>query len=264
MYVRDRGFQLAQRFRWFLAWLVLWSGPAPADLPDTIERVRPSVVGIGSLQPTRSPQVALFGTGFVVGDGRHVVTNAHVVDSVLNVEKHEGLRVLVGRGPRPQIRRATKVAVDRAHDLVLLRFEGAPVPPLRLGGRALIAEGTDLAFTGFPIGAVLGLYPVTHRAMVSAITPIVAPKDTEGQLTAEVITRLRNPYDVLQLDAVAYPGNSGSPLYETGTGKVVGVVNMVFVKESRENVLQRPSAIAYAIPIRYVHDLLSEAGADAH
>lgn len=240
-------------------WL-LWLGVAQADLTETIERVRPSVVGIGSLQPTRSPQVALFGTGFVVADGRHVVTNAHVLDTVLDVDRNEGLRILVGRGPRPQMRRASKVAVDRAHDLVLLRFEGAPLPPLRLAEREIVREGTDLAFTGFPIGAVLGLYPSTHRAMVSAVTPIVAPKDTEGQLTAEVIKRLRSPYDVLQLDAIAYPGNSGSPLYEPGTGRVVGVINMVFVKETRENVLEHPSAIAYAIPIRYVHDLLSEAG----
>lgn len=240
--------------------LWIWSGSGiAAELADTIERIRPSVVGIGSLQPTRSPRVLLFGTGFVVDDGRHVVTNAHVVDKSLDADRREDLSVFVGRGQRPQIRRATKVAVAPRYDLVLLKVDGDALPPLQLGEPQLAREGTALAFTGFPIGAVLGLYPVTHRAMVSAVTPIVAPQNTQGQLTAEVIARLRNPYDVLQLDATAYPGNSGSPLYEPQSGRVVGVVNMVFVKETRENVLERPSGITYAIPVRYVHDLLQQA-----
>ncbi len=217
-----------------------------------IDRVRPSIVGIGTLQTSRVPEVALFGTGFVVGDGRHIITNAHVVEKTLQGDRWEDLSVFIGVGPRPQVRRARKTAVDSRHDLALLEIAGDPLPPLQLGPIALAREGTKLAFTGFPIGAVLGLYPVTHQAMVSAITPIVAPKDTGGQLTAEVIARLRHPFDVLQLDATAYPGNSGSPLFEQNSGKVVGVVNMVFVKETREDILAKPSGIAYAIPVRYV------------
>ncbi len=227
-----------------------------AELPDTIDRVRPSIVGIGSVQLNRTPRMAMFGTGFVVDDGRHVITNAHVVEKQLDDTNRENLRVFVGRGPQPQVRSAKQVEVDPQHDLALLKISGDPLPALQIGADKLAREGSVLAFTGFPLGAVLGLYPVTHRAMVSAITPIVAPKDTGGQLTAEVIARLRHPYDVLQLDATAYPGNSGSPLYEQGTGRVVGVVNMVFVKETRENVLQKPSGIAYAIPVRYVLELL--------
>ncbi len=227
-------------------------------IADTIDRIRPSIVGVGSYSPARSPRVALFGTGFVVTDGRHVVTNAHVAEKALDATKHEKLSVFVGRGAQPQIRSATKVAVDLRHDLMLLSIEGDPLPPMVLGELTLAREGAMLAFTGFPLGAVLGLYPVTHQAMVSAITPIVAPKDTEGQLTAEVIARLRHPFDVLQLDATAYPGNSGSPLFDRHSGKVVGVVNMVFVKETRENIVEKPSGIAYAIPVRYVRDLLQQ------
>lgn len=239
--------------------LSCWHVPAwSTELADIIDRVRPSIVGIGSFQPMRTPRVALFGTGFVVGDGRHVITNAHVVDNVEETQRHENLSVLVGRGSRPQVRRAERVAMDLRHDLVLLEIEGAALPPLLLGDSNSVREGESLVFTGFPIGAVLGLYPVTHRAMVSAITPIVAPMNSGGQLTAEVVARMRDPFDVLQLDATAYPGNSGSPLYDPATGRVVGVVNMVFVKETRESVLERPSGIAYAIPIQYARELLQK------
>ena len=64
---------------------------------------------------------------------------------------------------------------------------------------------------------------------------------------------------MFQLDAVAYPGNSGSPLYETDTCKVVGVINSVYVKESKETLLSSPSGIAYAIPVKYVKQLLKKA-----
>ena len=37
-------------------------------------------------------------------------------------------------------------------------------------------------------------------------------------------------FDVYQLDATAYPGNSGSPLLDADSGKVLGVINSVFVK----------------------------------
>jgi S1-C subfamily serine protease len=59
---------------------------------------------------------------------------------------------------------------------------------------------------------------------------------------------------------VAYPGNSGSPLYDGHTGEVIGVINAVFVKSTKENALKDPSGITYAIPAKYVRELLEQAG----
>ena len=130
---------------------------------------------------------------------------------------------------------------------------------LTLGDSSGLREGDPVAFTGFPIGAVLGLYPVTHRGMVSSITPVARTADAARDLTALQLQRMRNPFDVLQLDAIAYPGNSGSPVYDPESGHVLGVVNSVFVKESRESVLERPSGISYAIPVIWVRELLQRA-----
>lgn len=44
-----------------------------------IARLKPSLVVVGTFKSTDSPRYALRGTGFVVGDGTFVVTNAHVV-----------------------------------------------------------------------------------------------------------------------------------------------------------------------------------------
>lgn len=246
-----------------MLWLC-WALPASAGLADTIERVRDSVVGIGSAQKNKrmasgKPAATYYGTGFVVGDGRFVVTNHHVVADI-KTDDAKGiiLAVFSGEGDRVQGRPARVVATDPEHDLAILAIESA-LPAMKLAGSSWVREGTDIAFTGFPIGMVLGLYPVTHKGIVSARTPIVMPAASARQLTAAQIKRLRTPFHVYQLDAIAYPGNSGSPVYDVNTGQVVGVINSVFVKGTKESALEKPTGITYAIPVRYVHELLKGA-----
>ena len=246
--------------RWLLVFIVVLSGRCLADLPDTIEHILPGIVGIGTVQKTRRPPARLVGTGFVVGDGRHVITNAHVIPKEIDTAKLEYLAVFTGKGNNPQTRQAVQVKVDEVHDLVLLRFEGKPLPALSLGQSSGVREGEEYAFTGFPLGVIFGLHPVTHHGIISSITPIALQANAASQLDPTQIRRLRSPYDVFQLDATAYPGNSGSPLYHPETGAVIGIVNMVFVKEGRENILAKPSGISYAIPARYARNLLQNAG----
>lgn len=230
------------------------------DLPDTVTAIKPSIVGVGTYQRTRQPAVSLRGTGFVVADGRHALTNLHVIPKIIDTPKQETLAIFAGTGENPDVRLAVLEAADTKHDLALLKFSDAPLPPLTLGDSDKVREGERYAFTGFPIGAILGLYPVTHHGIISSITPEIIPLDNSRQLTPELMRRLKKPYMVFQLDATAYPGNSGSPLYDPDTGTVIGIVNKVFVQGSKENALEKPSGISYAIPIRYAQDLLIKAG----
>jgi S1-C subfamily serine protease len=92
--------------------------------------------------------------------------------------------------------------------------------------------------------------------MISSITPIAVPSTSLSQLSAQKISRLRAPDLVYQLDGTAYPGNSGSPLYNPETGTVIGIVNMVHVKTTKEDILSKPSGISYAIPIEHARKLL--------
>ena len=232
---------------------------AADGLPETIARVKPGVVGVGTVEQTRRPPVKLLATGFVVADGNHVITNAHAIPDEMDTLGKETLAVLTGE-ENGRAYRATVVRMDKVHDLALLHFSGQSRPALRLGNSEKVREGELYAFTGFPIGMILGMRPVTHRGIVSAITPIAIPQIAPKLLSSRMIKQLRDPYDVFQLDATAYPGNSGSPLFVPETGEVVGVINKVFVKESKEAVLEKPSGITYAIPVRYVKDLLRQAG----
>jgi S1-C subfamily serine protease len=111
---------------------------------------------------------------------------------------------------------------------------------------------------GFPLAGALGFAPVTHRGIVSAITPIALPSPTARQLDGPTISRLREgSFDMLQLDATAYPGNSGGPLFDAETGAVVGVLSMATLKGTRESALTNPSGICYAIPIENVEQLVA-------
>jgi serine protease Do len=241
-----------------LALALGWAGlaAAAAKLPDLIDRVRPGVVGVGAHQPLGAPRFQLGATGFVVGDGLTVVTNAHVVDGVTKQGENARLVVFVGRGRSPSVRAARLLKSDPEHDLALLTIDGPAVTTLPLAAPAPAREGTAVIFTGFPIGSVLGLYPVTHRGIVSSVVPLAIPQATTQTLTAAQIKRLREPFEVYQLDAVAYPGNSGSPVVDQDSGQVIGIVNSVLVKQGRETALKDPSAITYAIPVRFLHDLL--------
>jgi serine protease Do len=242
--------------------LLLGAAAAPAlhaaTLPDVIDKVRPSVVAIGTYQPSGSPRQRFSGTGFVVDNGHLVVTNHHVVPEKLDAQRNEQLAVFSGRGRKARFHAAKVLATDAVHDLALL-YISTPLPALRLAEDQTVREGTEVAFTGFPIGMALGLYPVTHRGIVSAISPMAPPQLGAKVLTATMIRAMRDPYDVLQLDATAYPGNSGSPVYEQNTGKVVGVINSVLVKSGKEAAIEKPSGISYAIPVQFIRTLLKQA-----
>jgi S1-C subfamily serine protease len=229
------------------------------DFTSIVKAVKPSVVAIGTYQKTRSPARSFTGTGFVVGDGLTVITNAHVINMPLNIAEQETLIVLIGTGEEPEFRAAVITAVDEEHDLARLKIGGAPLPAMSLGDSSNVAEGQAIAFTGFPLGAALGYQHATHRGYVSALTPIVRPAMDATRLNAKMIAQLRRAtYTVFQLDATAFPGNSGSPVYDTETGKVLGVINMVFVKGMKENAITNPSGISYAIPVSYVQEILQK------
>jgi serine protease Do len=234
------------------------AGAQQADIPDTIQRVKRSVVAVGTYQAARNPRFVFRGTGFAVGAGTLVATNAHVIPATLDKEHQEALVVAIPQaGADAQVRSAELVASDPDYDLAVLRIAGAALPVVRLGDCQRVREGDDCLFTGFPIGMVLGLFTATHRAMVSALTPVALPTGNARELDARTVKRLSaGAYTVFQLDATAYPGNSGSPLYLAGSGEVVGIINMVFVKGTKEAALSAPSGITYAIPVQPLVALL--------
>jgi len=232
-----------------------------ADIPQTIENAKPSIVGIGTLKKTRSPAISFTGTGFVVENGLTIVTNAHVIPEILDTENNETLGIVIasGNGNDVDFRPATLVAKNAEHDLAILSISAPALPAMKLADSDHAREGQSFLLTGFPLGMVLGLHHATHRAMLSALTPVVMPALNSHALDAKMVAQLRKtPFAIFQLDGTAYPGNSGSPLYDPDTGEVYGVINMVLVKGLKETAITQPSGISYAIPSNFVVELLRQ------
>jgi S1-C subfamily serine protease len=234
---------------------------AAVPTPDLISKTKPSVVLVGSYALLDNPRFTFRGTGFAVGDGRHIITNAHVLPPEQPGRVDRTVAIGVWAADQPwQYREAKVLAVEQGRDLALLRLEGPPLPALKLAA-VEAREGTSVLLMGFPLGGALGYSHVSHRGMVASRTAIVPPATGPQGLTERAVKQLRQgSFEVIQLDATAYPGNSGGPVLDADSGEVIGVMSMVLVKGTREAALSAPSGISYAVPVRDVSQLLASNG----
>jgi S1-C subfamily serine protease len=239
----------------------LAAAQAASMLPATIAAIKPSVLPVGTFSATDSPRFTFRGTGFVIGDGTLLATNFHVLPAGADLENGPALMVLVSRsGDQGIMRRARLAASDRQRDLALLKLEGPPLPALALEEAGAVREGQAIALTGFPIGGAFGFSAVTHRGIVASMTTSALPAASAQSLDPRVVRRLRegSHLEVIQLDVTAYPGNSGSPVFDTESGRVLGIVNQVLVRSTRESALSNPTGITYAVPVRYLLELMKD------
>jgi serine protease Do len=140
------------------------------------------------------------GSGWVYDDFGHVVTNHHVVASLVHPIKVKpvGAPDLIG----------VVIGIDRENDLAVLKVEDLKRPPLVLRdsqarlGEICIAIGSPL---GLQESASLGIVSGTGRQ----------GKGQDGFIIEEMI----------QTDASVNPGNSGGPLIDS-RGNVIGMNTM--------------------------------------
>jgi S1-C subfamily serine protease len=136
----------------FLIGSPVWAGAGNQPLVDTIARVKPCIVGVGTVQKTRRPPNILRGTGFVVADGLHVITNAHIIPEKPAEDQLEYVAVFAGQGKSGSMRPARTVAVDKEHDLCLLKINGPPLPAMDFGDDQKVREGQFVRFYRLSFG----------------------------------------------------------------------------------------------------------------
>ncbi len=226
--------------------------------------LRPSIVAIGAYNASEFPSIRYFGTGFVVGDGLTVATNAHVVEGVRETQKTlDDLRVFFVDGRDSRGQPAQLVQSDELHDVALLRFEGPARRAVTLDSETP-HQGRSIGVMGYPVGTVLGLVPAVHRGGVAAVVPAVLPLPRGAKLTPMLVEAIRNPYDIYQLDVTILPGNSGSAVFDARTGHVLAIVNKALGDKTREHLIQRPTGIGYAVPSIWIQVLLAKDAAEGH
>lgn len=152
------------------------------------------------------------GSGFFISPDGYIITNRHVVDKNrdVGVILYDQRQIMDKTDPtsfsdekivRNKVRFARVLKVNKKRDLALLKVEGENFPWLEL-------ETDRQAYT-------------TGRKVVA----IGAPRAIEWSVAEGIISAARdnNGVDTLQTDAAINGGNSGGPLIDLETGKVVGV-----------------------------------------
>jgi 2-alkenal reductase len=180
-------------------------------IPDTVllqdklvqlyESVSPGVVSIQVYSDLGSG----LGSGFVIDQEGHIVTNYHVVEVAKEVEVHfpSGLKVY-----------GEVIGVDLDSDLAVIKVEVDPddLHPLPLGDSDQLRVGQTVVAIGNPFGLsgtmTVGIVSARGRTLESI-------RQTEGGafFTAG---------DLIQTDASINPGNSGGPLLNLN-GEVIGI-----------------------------------------
>jgi putative serine protease PepD len=197
----------------------------PQSLVGAVAQVLPGVVSI----QVRGRGEDATGSGFVIDDAQHVVTNAHVVAAagIGRDAKAGGGTTVTVLSADGRERPAQVVGRNARIDIAVLRIaSSARLRPVALGRSADVRVGEAVLAVGSP----LGLAGTVTAGIVSAVDREVDLEDG-GQQNA------------VQTDASINPGNSGGPLVNA-KGQVIGVNTAIASIQGGGSI-----GIGFAIPI---------------
>jgi S1-C subfamily serine protease len=207
---------------------------------DIYRRAAPGVVFVRarSVQASQSPfeifprqqENVSTGSGFVLDEKGHILTNAHVVANSTDVRvSFSDHRTVTAR----------VIGKDPDTDLAVLAVspKGPALRPLELGDSSAVRVGDPTVAIGNPFG----LERTLTTGVVSAL---------QRRITAPSGFGIE---DVIQTDAALNPGNSGGPLLDA-TGRVIGVNSQIATGEGSSGSI----GIGFAVPASTVRSVLPE------
>lgn len=161
----------------------------------------------GATESARPPEIQHgSGTGFLVTSDGYLVTCAHVVENATKID------VVVG----PQTLPGQVIALDKPHDLAIVRVQAANLPIVPLANSDAVQLAQEVRAVGYPLSNVLGESVKITRGTVSGMV------NSEGRR-------------LFQVDASINPGNSGGPVVNE-LGHVVGVASAKLAGEDIDGV----------------------------
>ena len=193
--------------------------PAVAHIDARVVKTQTNFFGFQEEQESEGT-----GSGFIIDDEGHIVTNAHVVQDAQEIE--------VALGADNVKVPAKLVGSDPSSDIAVIKFdpdapalEGVELATTTFGDSAKLQVGDPVLAIGNPFG----LDRTLTTGVVSALQREI-PSLTDFQIS-----------DVIQTDAAVNPGNSGGPLLNA-QGQVIGVNSQI---QTRSGGFQ---GIAFAVP----------------
>lgn len=201
--------------------------------------VAPSVVAI----EVQTQAGAGEGSGVVIDEKGHILTNNHVVEGAVG----DTVQVTLNDG---RLFEATIVGTDSTTDLAVVQIKDAPgdLVPASLGDSDEVSVGESVLAVGNP----LGLANTATTGIVSAVDRPVSASGTTGGTS--VVT------NAIQIDAAVNPGNSGGPLFNA-QGEVIGITSSIATMSSGDS--QSGSiGLGFAIPVNLAKSIGEQLIAD--
>lgn len=225
---------------------------ADASAPNwtaTAAAVSPSVVAITARTADGEAQ----GSGVVIDDQGHVVTNNHVVAGAQSLQ----VTLADGRTYTAKIQ-----GTDPSTDLAVITVDNAPsdLPPIAMGDSEALKVGDPVMAVGNP----LGLAGTVTTGIVSALDRPVTTQAEEQQP--------QNPFDggfqqqqaaepvvtnAIQTSAAINPGNSGGALVDA-SGRLVGINSSIASLGSSGGGQSGSIGIGFAIPVTEVQSIAQQ------
>ena len=168
------------------------------------------------------------GSGFVIGEDGHIITNNHVIEGA------DEIKIKLSETSKESFE-AKLIGSDKFTDIALLKIDtqGKKLPVAPLGDSDQIKVGQWVAAIGHPFGYG---HTVSHG--------IISAKE---RLLGGGVSHPYNDY--IQTDASINLGNSGGPLISS-KGEVIGI--------NVATDMRAQGIIGFAIPINIVKDLLPQ------
>ncbi|WP_168929716.1 trypsin-like peptidase domain-containing protein [Nocardioides sp. GY 10127] len=180
------------------------------------------------------------GSGFVLDEEGHVVTNNHVVADSVDAGR---IVVVDSEGERYP---AELVGRSAVYDLAVLRVPdiAGQLTPASLGASAALQVGETVVAIGSP----LGLSSTVTSGIVSALgRPVTVGGGTDAS----------SYINAVQTDAAINPGNSGGPLVNL-LGQVVGVNSAIATAGGSLTGSSGSIGVGFAIPVEQVRVTVDE------
>jgi 2-alkenal reductase len=201
---------------------------------DVIEAVAPAVVTVineGTYEPGSdgsASQPVGSGTGFIIDEDGHIITNQHVVAG------GNAFRVIFANGEE---REAQLIAADIVSDIAVVKVDGEVPATVAFGDSDALKPGQTVLAIGSP-GSSVGVF--TNTVTEGIVSAIGRDFPGAGQYS-----------NLIQHDAAINPGNSGGPLLNL-RGEVVGV-NTLGIPDDDSGPVQ---GIFFAIPSNTVSQIV--------
>jgi 2-alkenal reductase len=203
-----------------------------SEVIDTVRKVEPAVVTVvsnlgGSTFGSRGGQAEASGSGVIISDQGHIITNNHVIDGANSVF------VIYNDGTRAE---ASIVGADPVTDIAVLKVNGAVPAYLSFGDSSALQLGETVIAIGSPLGNYRG----------SVTVGVVSGLNRTVQGTAQE--------NLIQTDAAINHGNSGGPLINLA-GQIIGI-NTLVVRNTPGG--DQAEGLGFAVPSNTVRSVAEQ------